>query len=126
MHHKLKKMSHFQKQPPEVFYRKGYSEKFRDIYKKTPALESPFNRLAGFKTCNFFKKRNQRRGFPVNVIKFLRTLILKKISKQLLLPFLLLTVNISSYGLVSALNSIVALQRSSSRFKEFSLGCLVW
>ena len=63
MHHKLKKMSHFQKQPPEVFYRKSYSEKFRDIYKKTPALESPFNRLAGFKTCNFFLKKKPTQGF---------------------------------------------------------------
>ena len=48
-----------------------------------------------------------------------------KICRQLLLHFLLLTVNISSRVLVSALNSIGLLQRSSSRFKEFSLGCLV-
>ena len=47
-----------------------------------------------------------------------------KICEQLLLQFLLLTVNISSWVLVSALNSIGLLQ-SSSRFKEFSLGCLV-
>ena len=106
MYHKLKKV-------------------FRNIYRKTPVLESPFNRLAGFKTCNFFNKRLQQRCFPVNIIKFLRTLISKKFCKQLLLPFLLLTVNISSQELVSALNSIVALQRSSSRFKEFSLGYLV-
>ena len=63
--------------------------------------------------------------FPVNIAKFLRTLNLIKICEQLLLPFLLFTVNISSSGLVSALNSIGLLQRSSSRFKEFSLGCLV-
>ena len=88
-------------------------------------LESPFNRLAGFKTCNFLKKRLQHRCFPVNIAKFLRTLILMKICEQLLLQFLLLTVNISSWVLVSALNSIGLLQRSSSRFKEFSLGCLV-
>ena len=48
-----------------------------------------------------------------------------KICEQLLLQFLLLTVNISSWVLVSALNSRGLLQRSSSRFKEFSLGCLV-
>ena len=48
-----------------------------------------------------------------------------KICEQLLLQFLLLTVNISSWVLVSALNSIGLLQRSSSRFKEFSLGWLV-
>ena len=45
--------------------------------------------------------------------------------KQLLLQFLVLTVNISPWVLVSALNSIGLHQRSSSRFKEFSLGCLV-
>ena len=88
------------------------------------SLESPFNRLAGFKTWNISEKRLQHICFPVNVIKFLRTLILKKICEQLLLPFLHLTVNISSQGLVCALNSIVALQGSSSRFKEISLGCL--
>ena len=87
-------------------------------------LEPPFNKLAGFKTCNFLKKRLQHRCFPVNIAKFLRTLILMKICEQLLLQFLLLTVNISSWVLVSALNSIGLLQ-SSSRFKEFSLGCLV-
>ena len=85
-------------------------------------LESPFNRLAGF---NFLKKGLQHRRFPVNIAKFLRTLFLVKICEQLLLQFLLLTVNICSWVLVSALNSTGILQRSSSRFKEFSLGCLV-
>ena len=36
--------------------------------------ESPFNRLAGFKICNFLKKRLQHRCFPVNIAKNLRTL----------------------------------------------------
>ena len=79
-------MSQIQKQPPEVFYRKSCSEKFRNIHRKTFVLESPFNRLAGFKTC----------CFPVNFVKFLRTLILMKICEQLLLPLLLPTFNISS------------------------------
>ena len=63
--------------------------------------------------------------FSCEYSKILRTLILMKIWEQLLLQFLLLTVNISSWTLVSALNSIGRLQRSSSRFKGFSLGCLV-
>ena len=88
-------------------------------------LESLFNRLAVFKSCNFLEKGLQHKCFPVNIAKILRTLILMKICEQLLLQFLLLTVNISSWVLVSALNSIGPLQRSSSRFKEFSLGCLV-
>ena len=36
--------------------------------------ESPFNRLAGFKICNFLKKRLQHRCFPVNIAKNLRAL----------------------------------------------------
>ena len=51
--------------------------------------------------------------------------IFKKICKQLLLQFLLLTVNIFSLGLPSTLNSISLFSsRCSLRFKEFSLGCL--
>ena len=37
----LEKMQ-IQKQPPEVFYKKSCSEKFRKIHKKTPVPESPF------------------------------------------------------------------------------------
>ena len=88
-------------------------------------MESPFNRFAGFKTCNVLKKELQHRCFPVNIAKFLRMPILMKICEQLLLQFLLAIVNIFSLVFVSALNSRDLLQRSSSRFKEFSLGWLV-
>ena len=70
-----KKMSQFQKQPPELSYRKSCFQKFRNIHRETPVLESPFNRFAGFKTCNFPKKGLRHRRFPVNIAKFLRTLI---------------------------------------------------
>ena len=67
---------------------------------------------------------------PANLLKgecckIFKNTILVKLCEQLLLQFLLLTVNISFWVLVSALNSIGLLQRSSSRFKKFSLGCLV-
>ena len=52
----------------------------------------------------------QHNCFPVNIAKFSRTSFLKKIFEQLPLEFLRLTVNISSNGHVSALNSIVPLQ----------------
>ena len=78
-------------------------------------LESSFNKLTGFKTCNFLIKRLQHRCFPLNIAKFLKTLILMKICEQLLVQFLLLTVNISSQGFVSALNSKGLLQRSFSK-----------
>ena len=105
----------------------------------------PFNKFAGFKkTCNFLKKGLQHRKNlcwspflkklqvlkPANLLKveyckIFKNTILAKICEQLLLQFLLLTVNISIWVLVSALYSIGLLQRSSSRFKKFSLGCLV-
>ena len=64
--------------------------------------------------------------FPANIGKFLITPILKKIFEQRLLQFLLLTVNISSQGLVSALNSISPSLRSSSRLSSSSLSCGQW
>ena len=70
-------------------------------------MESLFNRVAGLR-------------------KILRAPNFKKICKQLLLQFLLLTVNIFLRGLTSALHSVSLFSsRSSLRFKEFSLGCLV-
>ena len=55
-------------------------------------------------------KRLQQRCCSVNIAKFSRTPILKKVCEQMLLQFLLLPVNISSQGLVSALSSIVPVQ----------------
>ena len=66
-------MSQLLKQPPELFYRKSFSEKFRNIYRKTPVLEPPFKGLAGFKTCNFLEKGLQHRCFPMNIAKFKTT-----------------------------------------------------
>ena len=88
-------------------------------------LVSPFNRLPALKTCNFLKNRLKHRCFSVNIAKISRNLLLIKICEQLLLPFLLFTVNISSQGLVSALKAVGLLQRYSSMFKEFFLGCLL-
>ena len=63
--------------------------------------------------------------FKAECCKIFKNTILAKICKQLLLQFLLLTVNISFWVVVSAPNSIDLLQRSTSRFKKFFLGCLV-
>ena len=80
-------IEHFQKQPPEVFRKKSYSQKFRNIHKKTPVFESLFNKVTGFQVSNIITKRLQHRNFPVNIAKFLRTTILKNICEQLLLHF---------------------------------------
>ena len=125
MYHKLKKCLNSRSSHQRCSIKKAVLKKFCNIHRKIPVLESLFNRFACFKTCNVLKKTLRHRCFPVNIAKILRTFILMKICEQLLLSFLLLTVNISSKGLVSALNSIGLLQRSSSMFKEFSLGCLV-
>ena len=58
---------------------KRCSKKFRKFYRKTPALESLFNKVAGLQTCNIIKKKLQHRCFPVEFVKFLRTHILKNI-----------------------------------------------
>ena len=43
------------------------------MYKKTPVLESLFNKVGDLKACNFVKKSHQQSCFPVNIAKFLRT-----------------------------------------------------
>ena len=52
--------------------------------RKTLVLES-LHKTAALQACNFIKKRLQHRCFAVNIAKFLRTLILKKICERLLL-----------------------------------------
>ena len=42
-----------QKQPPEVFYKKRYSQKFRKIDRKIPVPESLFNQKGGSGTGVF-------------------------------------------------------------------------
>ena len=66
------------KTPTHVF-----SCEYRNIHRKTPVLKSLFNKVAGLKACNFIKKRLQRRCFPANIAKFLRTAILKNINKRM-------------------------------------------
>ena len=37
---------HYQKQPPELFCKKSCSEKIRKFHRKTPVLETLFNKVA--------------------------------------------------------------------------------
>ena len=50
-----------------------------------PVLEFLHNKFASLQICNFIRKRLQHRCFPVKLVKFLRTLILKSICERLLL-----------------------------------------
>ena len=46
-------------------------------------LESPFDKVVGLQACNFIKKRLEHRCFSVNIVKCLRTPILKNTCKRL-------------------------------------------
>ena len=48
--------------------------KFCQIHRKTPLLESLFNKGAGPQNCNLIKKGLQQRCFSVNLVEFLRAL----------------------------------------------------
>ena len=56
----------------DVLYNRS-SLKCPNIHRKTPLLDSLFNKVAGPQTCNFIKKWLQHRRFPENVSNFLRT-----------------------------------------------------
>ena len=43
-----------------------------NIHRKTPVLESLFNKIPDLQACNFIKKRLQHSCFPVNIAKFLK------------------------------------------------------
>ena len=53
--------------------KKGVLKYFAKFPRKTPVLESLFNKIAGLEACNFIKKTLQRRCFPVKLAKLLRT-----------------------------------------------------
>ena len=75
--------SKWQKQPPELCFKKSCSEKFPNIHTKSPLLESLINKVAGIQASNFIKNRLQHRCFSVKYAKFLRTSVLKNIFDQL-------------------------------------------
>ena len=60
----------------QIFLKIGVEKKFRRFHRKTPVLESLFNKVAGLQACNFITNRLQHRCFPVKFTKFLRTLFL--------------------------------------------------
>ena len=61
-----------------VLEKKGYSQKFCNIRRKTSALERLFNEVVGL------QKKLQHGCFPVNITKFLCKPILKNICERLL------------------------------------------
>ena len=60
------------------------SLEFRIIHRKTPLLESLFDKASALQP-SFIKERLQHRCFPENIAKFLKTPVLKNICERLLL-----------------------------------------
>ena len=138
-------MSQFQKQPPEICpIEKAVFKNFAiftgkrlcrsllliDLRASRPATFLKRDSNTGKHLCLSLLLRKSQVVKPANLLKgeyckIFNNTILTKICEQLLLQFLLLTVSISFWVPVSALNSVGLLQRSSSRFKKFSLACLV-
>ena len=103
-------------------------------------FESLFGQVAVLQISNFFKKRLQRRCFSVNIAKFLKTLILKKICERLLLnnvkwnyssmKIVKLVLNVSQHlqentltGVSFLINIVVAGNLSLSLFKKRTQHC---
>ena len=73
----------------QMFFKIG-SQKFYKFHRKTPVLESLFNKGAGLsasRSCNPIKNRLQYSSFSVNVLKFSRTLFLMVHLRWLLLTY---------------------------------------
>ena len=80
-----------QKQPRKVLCRKGILENFTSFTGKHPCLSLFLIKLQVFRTasclqaCKFIKMRPKHKFFPVKIVKFLKTHILKNISDRLVL-----------------------------------------
>ena len=66
----------------------------KKFHRKTPVLESLFNKVGRPQVCNFMKKRFQHSCFLVKFAKFLRTHILKNICDSLLLKLFSLSLHV--------------------------------
>ena len=94
IHHKLKNVSIPEAATRDVLSKKLFlkiSQYSNFLFRKTPVLESPFNRFAGFKNFNFLKKGLQHRKTPVLESHFKKVAGLearKSIKKRILQKFL--------------------------------------
>ena len=65
-----------QKQPPEVFYKKGVFRNFAKFTGKHLCQSFFFNKVADLRPATLLKKKLWHRRFSVNFAQFLRTLFL--------------------------------------------------
>ena len=77
----------FQKQPPELFYKKSVLRYFTKFTGKHLCHGLFLNKAAGLRPATLLKKKLWYRCLPVNFVKLLRTLFLQDTSGRLLLCF---------------------------------------
>ena len=53
----------------QMFFRIGVLKNCSNVYRKTPLLDSLFNKIAGLQTYNLIKKKLQHKCFSVNIAK---------------------------------------------------------
>ena len=75
----------FQKQPLEVFCKKGVLRNFTKFTGKHQCKSLIFNKVTGLRPATLLKTRLLHRCSPVNFVKFLRTPILTERLRWLLL-----------------------------------------
>ena len=79
----------FRSSRPEVFCKKDLLRNFAKFIGKHLCHSLFFNKVAGLRPATLFKKRLWHRCFPVNFVKFLRTLFFTEHLWWLLLNFVL-------------------------------------
>ena len=75
-----------QKQPPEVFCKIGVLRNSTKFTGKYLCQSLFFNKVSGLRLATLFEKRLWHRSFPVNFVKFLRTLFYIEYLWWLLFP----------------------------------------
>ena len=70
-----------------VFYKKTVLKNFSIFTGKRLCWSLFFNKIAGYQSCNYIKKRLQHKCFSVNIANFLRTSFLTNICERMLERF---------------------------------------
>ena len=78
-------IKYFQKQPPEVFYKKAVLKNFAKFIGKHLLQILSFNKVAGPRPSTLLKRRLWHRCFPVNFVKSSRAPYLESTPGRLLL-----------------------------------------
>ena len=91
-----------QKQPLEVFYKKGVIRNFAKFTGKHLCQRVLFDKVAGLRTAPLLKRTVRHRSFPVNFAKFLRTPFF---TQYLLLLYLMVYWDYGSWKLIKNLRA---------------------